>query len=400
MWTRARGLLIAAAILALAGVVMAAVQSSEQHSALDPRSPDGNGSRAAARILADHGVETTVVTSADEAAAAAGPDTTLLVAHPDVLNGRQHAKLAGVAENGGRTVLLAPGPDALGALTPGVPSVGDPATVEPTPPDCDMPSADRAGDAEMGGMRYHVSDEDAEMCYLRQQLPTLVRVPASSGNGDTVLLGTPEPLLNDRLDQHGNASLTLQLLGSRTHLVWYLPSLSDSAAADNEDRGFFDLIPDGWSWGALQLSLAALLAALWRARRLGPLVPERLPVSVRASEATEGRARLYRQANARDRAAHSLRAATRTRLAPLVGLPAAQAHSPEALTPALAARAGGGEADDATRIHTVLFGSSPTDDASLVRLADELDQLEHRFTRATSPPASPTAPPTDKDRTS
>ena len=46
------------------------------------------------------------------------------------------------------------------------------------------------------------------------------------------------------------------------------------------------------------LLTAGLAAAIWRGRRFGPLVPERLPVTVRAAETTEGRARLY--AHARD----------------------------------------------------------------------------------------------------
>ncbi|MCW2756877.1 MAG: hypothetical protein JWO46_623, partial [Nocardioidaceae bacterium] len=72
------------------------------------------------------------------------------------------------------------------------------------------------------------------------------------------------------------ASLALQLLGSRPHLVWYLPSLSDTSATDSGSQSFFDLLPSGWLWGTLQLFIAAGVAALWRARRLGPLVPEKL----------------------------------------------------------------------------------------------------------------------------
>lgn len=144
-----------------------------------------------------------------------------------------------------------------------------------------------------------------------------MRVPAASGDGDTVVLGAPDILYNDTLDEQGNASLALQLLGSRPHLVWYLPSLSDpSATGPDEEKDFLDLLPSGWLWGTLQLFFAAALAALWRARRLGPLVPEKLPVAIRASETVEGRARLYRKANARDRAATALRSTTRTRLAP------------------------------------------------------------------------------------
>ncbi|OSC55331.1 hypothetical protein B5181_36170, partial [Streptomyces sp. 4F] len=76
----------------------------------------------------------------------------------------------------------------------------------------------------------------------------------------TVVLGAPDILFNNHLDEHGNASLALQLLGSRDHLVWYLPSVSDTTAPDDE-RSFFDLLPSGWLWGTLQLFIAAALAA-------------------------------------------------------------------------------------------------------------------------------------------
>ncbi|GAA3099893.1 hypothetical protein GCM10020254_51720 [Streptomyces goshikiensis] len=101
--------------------------------------------------------------------------------------------------------------------------------------------------------------------------------------------------------------------------------------------------------------MAATLAALWRARRLGPLVTEQLPVAVRASEAAEGRARLYHKAGARDRAATVLRAATRERLAALVGVPPGRAHAPESLVPGVCARLPGGAHD----VTTLLFGPTP-----------------------------------------
>jgi hypothetical protein len=205
-----------------------------------------------------------------------------------------------------------------------------------------------------------------------------LRIPDTSGDGDTVVLGAPDILFNDRLDDQGNASLALQLLGSRPHLVWYLPSLSDISATDTGEKGLFDLLPSGWLWGTLQLFVAALLAALWRARRLGPLVPERLPVAIRASETVEGRARLYRKANARDRASAALRSTTRTGLAPLVGVPVTQAHSPETLLPALSAHLHG---DGQTTLQSLLFGPPPSDDTALIALADQLDALEREVRR-------------------
>ncbi|MEU5742332.1 DUF4350 domain-containing protein [Streptomyces tendae] len=386
VWTRARGIALALVLLLVGAVAIAVVRSDARHGELDPRSADPYGSRAVAELLADRGVSTRVVTTLDEARAAAGPDTTLLVAVPDLLTERQQTGLhSATSGSGGRTVLVAPGGPAVERLAPGV--TADPAlSIDSTlAPACDLPAARRAGDADTGGIRYSTHLE-ADACYPSRRLATLLRLPdppttgsAEDAPGDTVVLGARDILFNNHLDEHGNASLALQLLGSRDHLVWYLPSLSDLPGPDDE-RSFFDLLPSGWLWGTLQLFIAAALAALWRARRLGPLVPEKLPVAIRASETVEGRARLYRKANARDRAATALRSATRTRLAPLAGVPATQAHTPESLLPALSAHLHG-EPGDGQTLHTLLFGPPPGDDAALIALADQLDALEREVRR-------------------
>ncbi len=370
VWTRSRGLLLALTLLLIAGVVIASVRSGNQHGRLDPRSYDSSGSHAVAELLKDHGVDTRVVTTTDAAAEATGPDTTLLVISPDLLTPKQQTTLhKATQKSGGRTVLVAPGPVSADRLAPGV-TASAPGFESALQPACSLPEATRAGDADTGGTRYTVTAEQATSCYPEDGEPTLVHLPA--GDGETVVLGGPGILYNDLLDDRGNASLALQLLGSRPHLVWYLPSLGDESATDGGDRSFFDLLPSGWLWGTLQLTLAAALAALWRARRLGPLVPERLPVAIRASEAVEGRARLYRKANARDRAATALRTAALTRLAPLIGVPPSHAHSPEEMLPALSAQLPDGARD----LHSLLFGPPPGDDAALIALADQLDALE------------------------
>ncbi|MFG2604216.1 DUF4350 domain-containing protein [Streptomyces sp. NPDC048514] len=379
VWTRNRGLALAVVLVLAAAVVMAAVRSTAQHGALDPRSVDPHGSRAVVRLLADRGVSTRVVTTLDAARAAAGRDTTVLVAVPDLLTGRQQSRLReATAASGGRTVLVAAGGSSVERLAPGV--TADPASSLRTTlaPDCTLPEARRAGSADTGGIRYTTTRLDADSCYPSHRLATLLRVPAATGGGDTVVLGAPDILYNDRLDEQGDASLALQLLGSRPHLVWYLPSLADSSAIDDERESFLDLLPPGWLWGTLQLFLAAVLAAFWRARRFGPLVPERLPVAIRASETAEGRARLYRKANARDRAAAALRSTTRTRLAPLLGVPVSQAHAPESLLPALSTHLAG----EGQTLHALLFGPPPGDDKALIALTDQLDALEREVRRS------------------
>ncbi|MFD8940092.1 DUF4350 domain-containing protein [Streptomyces sp. NPDC059578] len=395
VWTGSRGLLIGLAVLLVAAVTIALVRSGAQRGQLDPRSAEPLGSLAVAELLADRGVDTRVVTTTDEAVAATGPDTTLLIAGPDLLGEAQQQRLRTATErSGGRTVLVAPGPSAS-ALAPGVTVDLSPSIDRTLDPDCALPAAARAGNADTGGHRYRVTAPDARTCYPSDGLPTLVSLPNTAPDdrttqppnstdgtdgttgersGDTVVIGAPDLLHNERLDEHGNASLALQLLGSRPHLVWYLPTLSDDALGAG-DRSFTELVPSGWRWATLQLGIAMALVALWRARRLGPLVPERLPVAIRASETTEGRARLYRKANARDRASAALRSATRSRLAPLLGVPPALAHTPESLLPALSARTDrtGPTAPD---LHTLLFGPPPGDDAALLTLADQLDALE------------------------
>ncbi|MFI6612009.1 DUF4350 domain-containing protein [Streptomyces sp. NBC_01336] len=385
VWIRARGLLLALLVLVAAGIALAATRSGDQHGRLDPRSADPYGSRAVAELLKDRGISVRVVTTLRAATSAAGSDTTLLVAAPNLLTpSQQDALRRATTDTGGRTVLLAAGPPSVGALAPGVHARSS-VPVSTRAPQCSLAAARQAGDAETGGFRYTPTGVGTLACYPADGLPSLLMLeqPAS---GDTVLLGSPDLLYNDRLDNEGNASLALQLLGSRPHLVWYLPSLSDPSAAgssgDNDsgtdgdgaedESSFIDLVPSGWLWGTLQLALAAVLAAIWRARRLGPVVAERLPVAIRASESTEGRARLQRKANARDRAAASLRHATRTRLAPLVGVSPRDAHAPAKLLPAVSVRRG---ADD-TRLHELLFGPVPSDNAALVLLAEQLDTLE------------------------
>ncbi|TDU77897.1 DUF4350 domain-containing protein [Streptomyces sp. KS 21] len=373
VWRRSRGALICLGILLVGAVVLAALGSGSRHGRLDPRSADPDGSRAVAELLQARGVTTRVVTTAREAAAAAGPGTTLLVTDPDRLGDTQRRDIRSAIDlSGGRTVLLAPGVVSLPDLAPAARTKGD-ALDENLDPGCALPAAVAAGRATTGGGHRYAGGATGTACYPSGGHPTLLVLPSGTPGGDTVLLGSETLLLNKQLASEGNASLALQLLGSRPDLVWYLPSLTEVQDEDPaQEKGLLELVPRGWGWALLQLFTAAALAALWRARRLGPLVTEKLPVAVRASETTEGRARLYRKAGARDRAATVLRTAARERLAALVGVPPGQAHEPAALVPAVSARLTDRQQD----LTALLFGTTPTTDAALVALADHLDALE------------------------
>jgi hypothetical protein len=254
LWVRSRGVLLAVLLIAVAGITLAALQQGDERGELDPSSYDPRGSRALAALLAHDGIRIQPVDSLTALRKRAGPDTTLLATVPDRLTGEQQAALrSAAAEADARLVLVAPGASSLTGLAAGT-EARPPAERSAIAPACAFPAAQRAGTADVGGLRYSSDASGAERCYPSDGLPSLLRLPArapategTSGVPETVLLGSSDILHNGRLDDHGNSSLALQLLGSRPHLLWYLPSASDASAAPEEPRSFLELVPNSVS---------------------------------------------------------------------------------------------------------------------------------------------------------
>ena len=366
VWQTARMPLLVGLFVLLAALAVAVAGSQRDRGLLDPRAVDPTGSRALAELLAEQDVQVDLVRTAEQARRT-GPETTLLVAFPDRL---AEPQLAALRNTPADLVLVTPGREPLQVLAPGVEPVAS-AAVQTREPACVLPAARAAGAADTGGDVYRAATA-GQRCYPAEQGPTLVQL-GTDGRTVTVI-GAARPFTNEALDEAGNAALTLRLLGAHPRLVWYLPSLSELPAG--QQRSLVELIPAGWLWGAAQVGLGVLLLALWRARRLGPVVAEPLPVVVRGAETVEGRARLYRRAGARDRAADALRAATLRRLRPLLGLP--RRVEPTAVVAAVAARTGRAPPD----VEALLYGSAPPDDVGLVRLADGLDAVEREVRRS------------------
>lgn len=329
-------------------VVIALIRGGDNLATLDPNSVAPEGSHALARLLTARGVEiATVRTTADAAQRAQG--ATVLVTTPEIVPAQQ---LRTLEERAADLVLVAPRQDTVDAVAPGT-TVGGPLPVTDRAPDCDLTNAAESGPATMGGLEYHSS---ATRCY-----------DGTLSTQDTVtLLGTGAPLTNEHLDEQGNAALTMRLLGEHERLVWYLPSPGDPALRPSQ-RPLTDLVPDGVRFGVLQLAIAVVLLGLWRARRLGPVVTEPLPVVVRAAETVEGRARLYRRAGAADHAGEALRQATRDRLTATLGTPD--------LVAKVTRRTGRPD------VAALLCGPPPAGEAELVALADALDALEDEVGR-------------------
>ena len=177
-------------------------------------------------------------------------------------------------------------------------------------------------------------------------------------------------MTNSGLLREGNAALAMNLTGASPRVIWYTPKRI--AGESDGATSIMDLIPARVGWIVLQLCLVVALVALWRGRRIGPLVAEDLPVVVRASETVEGRGRLYRSRRARDRAADALRTATRRRILPRLGLGATS--DPTAVIDTVTRRVGPG----ADIVAYALFGPAPADDAELLNLARLLDDIERQ----------------------
>ena len=120
-----------------------------------------------------------------------------------------------------------------------------------------------------------------------------------------------------------------------------------------------------------------MLVALWKGRRIGPLVAEQLPVVVRASETVEGRGRLYRSRRASDRAADALRTATLQRLPPRLGL--GPNADPAAVVQTVAQRS---RARSRRPCGTRCSARRPATDADLVNLAHALDDIERQVAQS------------------
>lgn len=384
--------LIVLAVLVLA-VGIAAFAPRTTAGDLDPASPAPAGSRAIAQVLGDRGVQVTAATRFTQVEELArGGDATVLVVGADLLEAELLETLTSDL-GGSDVVLVRPSPSVLEDLDLDL-LAGAAGADDPADPGCDVEAAqvagatqwddavayqavdaDEAGDAGGGEVTWCYPSADAEEPNGR--LLVLERDGAR-----VVVLGSTEPLVNEHVAETGNAAIGLHLLGGHRDLVWWKVDPLDPALVDGGRAAPGDLAPPWVALVSIWLVLVAALAIVWRGRRFGPLVPEPLPVVVRSAETARGRAALYRESGARDRAATVLRAEAVRRLALRLGV-SASAPAHEVVT-AAAARSG----PDAAAVRDLLAGPPPADDLALARLAEALDALVDPQTRSPQAPDS------------
>jgi hypothetical protein len=235
-----------------------------------------------------------------------------------------------------------------------------------------------------------------------------------------VVAGSADPFRSDRLPEHDNAKLAVDLLSAKHNLVWLdlhtrdpkprsyseatpgpgapIPSLAPGHERERPDaspkptpsrqpererdrgedvgEGELPPPPDPFPrWlvpSVILLLIAGIAVALARGRRLGPPVTEPLPIEVRGAETAIGRSHLYRRAKARGAALETLRIEARRRLGTFLKTGPDRERLLDALAP---------YGHDRQWLEELLYGPAPENDAELQTRTTELLRLVQQVTR-------------------
>ncbi len=355
----------AVVVLLLALFSLASVGGAAGGAPLDPENAGPAGTMAVAEVLRQEGVDVVATSSlADTREAIESRSSTTLFLYDGglYLTDEQLQEAVGLAD----TVILAD--PTFGELRAVAPELAQAGTVEgPLDADCEVGAVERAGTVSGESQGYRlVGDSSGAVRCLGSGDGVYSLIELDDGSTRLVVLGATLALTNERIIEEGNAALALGLLGENERLVWYLPSF-----ADVESTATIEELTPGWVGPIMVLlALVFVLAAVWRGRRLGPLVVENLPVTVKSSETMLGRARLYEKSSARLRALDALRVGSIQRLATACGLPRV-ATVDEVIT-AVAELTGA----QAPVIRSLLVDADPQTDRDLVAYSDALLTLE------------------------
>ncbi len=358
-------LLIGLALVAAVAIAMVLGTGAETATPMDPDNPGPDGARALAQVLDDEGVDVQVARSADELEATdVDGGTSVVVVLPEYLGSSTIDRLREHTSEAHTVIVVGAGPGVADAF--GEPGGGGSITLgEGRAADCE--------DARFDGLTLEVDSTllyPEGDCYDGKR-GAIVTEPAEG----LLLFGADQAMTNDQILRADNAAVALRLLGQDERLVWYVPSLDDLVGDDGVSLQ--TLLPRWVRPGLALLAIVMVAVILWRARRLGALATEPLPVVVRAVETTRSLGRLYRRSGDRDHAAESLRRAARARLAERLRL--GSTTPPDVLAREVARRTGRTEEDVVSVLGPA--GVVPSSDRDLITLATELAELDREVRR-------------------
>ncbi|HEY2792879.1 MAG TPA: DUF4350 domain-containing protein [Micromonosporaceae bacterium] len=387
---------------------------------LSPDSTAGDGGADLAAMLRSRGVTVRPVTSSEDAITDAQTgEATVFVPAPSLLLPDSLNWLATTAPFTVRVVLVDPSSGDLRTMELGAQVTRTRWSVRTEAPGCAVPEARNTGPVGIDGREY--AGPTGTACYDGGLFST----------SRLYLAGASDPFRNDRVHENGNARLSTALLSAYPTVIWLklhhaeiVPAImppnspvpdtfsapTDTFPGSGPSLGGSTFGPPGdgatitgggsggastggdqssqsqaaptlralfppWVWTAIGLIvLAALGYALARSRRLGPPVPEPLPVVAHGREAIEGRARLYRHAGDPTSALRILQRAALRRIPRMIGVEADLA--PDQLLEAVAERSG----RPIEEVRQTLQDVEPANDTELAAAVQRLDRLMHDLT--------------------
>jgi Domain of unknown function (DUF4350) len=363
-----------APVVAVGGVLLALVaigapgESSSEP--LDPRSDERLGTSALVALADDLGADVDVVESLPD------PDepgeTEVLLMFADLLDDGQRRRLDRWVRAGGTLVVT----DPTSQFTPSegggfADDFADPGDLPADRVVCDIAPLDGLEVAnvdpwlDVGLETFYDVPAGSDSCVGDGEEAYIVATP--TGEGAVVAIGGPGMFVNRALGDGENAPVVAALVAPQEGTR--LDVLRPGPVVGSGDDTLIDLIsPNVWA-ALVQLTVAFVLYALWRSRRLGAPVAEPQPVAVAGSELVAAVGSLLDRSGSPQHAANLLRADLRRFLGDRLGVPADA--PPHVLAAVAAERAGADEA----RVAWALGPSPVDDDAQLVALAQTIDAV-------------------------
>jgi len=340
--------LIMAAVLVVAALFIGGAGGDGP--AYDPRSVNPDGAKGLVETLERLGATVDL----DDAVPSAEASTAIVLR--DRLSFDDSAELGEWVERGGVLVVA----DLSNDLAAGISGLGSEQVERGT---CTIAALDDVQQLPVGGSSLRAQGNESCFGDGNRALIVAERV----GQGTVVTVGSPDLFTNANLDEADAAVLAVGLLAPRgddAHVSFVGPSVVEFGEEDIND-----LVPTRVRNAIWQLMAAFLFYGLYRARRLGGVVAEPLPVHIEGSELVLQAGVLSERAKDPASAAQLLRADMLQRVRKTLSIPSTDGD--DVVASRIADRTG--LASD--QVAAALLASITTE-SELVELAQQLSEID------------------------